>query len=808
MQKSNSTDQKVGGSRGISVSMTDAVCKKCYQQSIGNFVHCKDCCYVFDITLEKHCFACCAKQHSVSILPNQKHCCHCHECWEETTHQHCKKKSKDGKKCCLVVPNDMTHCCNCKIILASTDDFKHCVDCCENYPTDSTHCCKCRVSYNPMTHVHCCACNRTDDITISHCCKCSRHLVWNNTTHEHCCECKMTWDSTTHEHCCWCKGNWDIGKQDHCRTCHKKWNFKTQKHCNDCCVIWDSKPNDNRVHCCECLMVWNSTTQEHCCMCSTSWDCKTENHCNWCCRIWDLKTTSHCGKCCQTWETNVFSHCCDCKHIYDKTETHCCKCHADLSSMHCSDCCIAFSQSGEDHCHGCRQSWPRSQFIKHCKCCHKFWDAQCKKHCTKCCINYDASEEHCCQCRANYDPSQTHCCDCLTGYNVMVEEHCKYPGCHVIAPLNHSHCCKCKKIWDPALSEEHCSQCCGFFSQYEKHCCKCKTSWDPSKSHCKWCCVTLSPQEKHCCICDNRWNVDEQVNCHCSEIAKFSDTQIKMLWNKHSLSAKYCVSPCLENCDAVVKFEHALRKIGFSSIREFLDDSDNFTIVFHGTPQVSFASNICCNSWESLFRGQIGQRFGTGEYVTTCPKTALDYTGNRSGAIVIAIVINPSVFPSINVDGFDTFDEFCDVGYIRNDHVNSNGESEIIPVVKKLIPHVEIRKSNDEMWFIVENQDDMSFILPIGVMQLDNSIDKCKICPRQSIPHQRLENATSDTLWYEDNGFKKFHPSDANAILDYLEKKRTIFALTLSNGQTYRFDFMEMLQTNLKTGTRRKIHFL
>jgi hypothetical protein len=577
--------QKEGKS---SNSSKQAACEKCKEVLFQGFEHCKYCCVSFDSAAGKHCFKCCQKGHSVSVLPADKHCCHCHQCWNEPEQSHCKKRTRTGERCCVVTPKDIEHCCECKKVLPQGPrQFIHCEGCCSEYPLGKRHCCECQVDYDPATHAHCCKCNMVE-----------------NKDFLHCCDCKISYDGAIHNHCCKYNKLFPIGMQ-HCCNCNIEWDPATHTHCCNC----TSKITPiNLAHCCQCQKRWDPKTHTHCHTCDVIFDVTCKHCCNHH-QTWDPDTSNHCCKCNVVWDLHSRTHCCKCGNVSRIGEDHCCKCAKtlplDAKMTHCNDCCLIHSVK-EDHCcgsRGCKKCWPISTEHKHCKGCHTSW-------------------------------------------NAVIEIHCARQGCCVTYPISRTHCCKCKSSCD-AVSEKHCDTCCATFRRGYSHCHTCKKSWDPASKtqHCSKCCTSFANGNEHCCLCGKDWNRGSEDACSCGKVRSFFSVKIREFLTKKGLDNNHVVSPCLgQDCQSVVKFVKAIRSLGFQNLDDFLKDETNYTMMMHGTPRVDGASDICCKSWDLGKRNLNGQAIGTGEYFTNTLGTAHHYA-THFGAVVITIVINPVAFP-------------------------------------------------------------------------------------------------------------------------------------------------------------------
>jgi hypothetical protein len=333
------------------------------------------------------------------------------------------------------------------------------------------------------------------------------------------------------------------------------------------------------------------------------------------------------------------------------------------------------------------------------------------------------------------------------------------------------HCCKCKKFWDPTKMK-HCDKCCGVFALNTVHCCKSKKSWDPAKmKHCDKCYDVFALNIDHCCVCHDFYSHGSNFICECNQIRKKIDEQISDFLNKNNITNNHIVSPCLNhNCESARKFNAGIRKFGFRNFYHLLQNDKNFVLALHGTSEIHRASDICCQSWNIELRGQNGQAYGYGEYFTNKIETAYNYASRGNGAIIISLIIDPSKCTNVKTRLF----------------------------------------AEGEKWHIVENTINEAFCLPIAIMQYNNPIDNCNICPR--IKYEKNINELianpPNSLGFQNGDIVKYHPSDLEKIKQNIKKQIWKFEMTAVNGVCYKIDLAKKLQTNMSTGSKREIVFL
>jgi hypothetical protein len=731
------------------------------------------------------------------------HCCECKEIYDPKAIDHCHD-------CCQYYRVGLKHCCRCKRAW-DTKKKNHCVKCCTEHTDKKVHCCKCRTIFDKSfveTHSnfeHCCKCKQFHDkIIVDHCKQCCFELPANSNL-THCCRCKIVWDNKTHDHCCSCKKLWNIHNETHCTKLKESTGW-CAAHKVNCCKITDI----NFEHCCRCdKMIDKTTTEiEHCCTCCNEYYIGIK-HCCKCQTDWDPAKYLHCCECNVLWDPTVYSHCCKCKKNFLTTDSHCCQCgviYDSLKFKHCCQCKKNFKIT-DSHCCKCRETWDETLQVTHCNTCHLIHEfekdhcCKCKKtiqkdkqHCTKCCCEHDQRESHCCKCKIVWDSSKfkhccscftihknddQHCCGCKKSWNETLQvTHCK--TCHLIHETEKDHCCKCKKTIQKD-DMQHCTKCCMEYKNNEKHCCKCKTAWinDINKIHCIKCCMSHDKNKEHCCCCGKQWNAGEKEACECGEIKRFIIPKIQEFLESKSIKNKYVISPCLGrtvttdhadglNCQSILKFSKAIKTLGKCDILEFLKDDANYVFALHGTPLVNGAFDICCNSWNDKFRGRTGQAYGRGEYFTTFLNTAISYAGYGSGAIVVSIIISP----------------------------------EKTTIVKKRFC------SDYENWYIVDNPSDVSFCLPVAVLQDRVNIEGCPICPRRKFLQmmEQLVKKDNISICFEDGGKIPYNEESTKEVLKNIKIGNPIFDIIGSNGYSYRVDLTNMTQTNVRTNGSRQIY--
>ena len=397
----------------------------------------------------------------------------------------------------------------------------------------------------------------------------------------------------------------------------------------------------------------------------------------------------------------------------------------------------------------------------------------CKKNCHIIC---EIGISHCCECSTEYLPDLEHCCECGEWDNQQTI-HCDKS--HFLFSIEEEHCCDCKTSWNfskkhcckcgeySSTNTKHCNECHTLYPILNVHCCKCKQSWDSS--------IT----QQHCCLC-------QQLICKCSELKK----QIFTLARKINISSIYQVdesesdsdilvykkikwfdSVCIdENCFAFSKFLEGIRQIKDPnlSLLEFLQNESNFITLWHGTPRIENALQICCQSWQLTRRGTNGQAHGQGEYFSSKPFGApKSYTGNQ-GVIICTLTIKPEICNTIHT----------------------------------------VPQKNDETWYVINNTDTASFALPIGILDYRNVVstyDKTCCCTKKT---QDIFNMTQNRKvrfsFAEGESFIPFNETSQTSLLDAIKKKMHVVKIN-PNEYTYEINFGNMTQINLRSKRIRQI---
>jgi hypothetical protein len=317
-----------------------------------------------------------------------------------------------------------------------------------------------------------------------------------------------------------------------------------------------------------------------------------------------------------------------------------------------------------------------------------------------------------CEDIAEFENTEKYCGGCRETYDTKIEAHC--PGCHFIYDIDKKHCCDCTKIWD-FRTKYHCVRCCITFDDIMDHCCICKSEYNSkTNKHCCFCHCTGKINENHCCKCRAVWAQKEYYHCNrCCQIFSHTDNhkhkckcdmcQKDLSDNKYccydgiylmilhfkdfmemsQLKNKFIISKCLCTCNSMKKFISGIKSIGFDNVFDFLSHRLNYEFVFHGTQNITNAKKICCESWNINFRD--GQVHGPGEYFTTNIETAKYYADNN-GVIVASIIVTSK-------------------------RVN----------IKKVL-------KENETWFVVNNNKEATFCLPVAILQYRTKIDSYELC--------------------------------------------------------------------------------
>jgi WWE domain len=382
----------------------------------------------------------------------------------------------------------------------------------------------------------------------------------------------------------------------------------------------------------------------------------------------------------------------------------CCSLVYDINYIHCCQCKSAWECGKEVHCHRCCVICDVDN--KHCCKCKSAWDFRTQYHCKICCVTFDDINKHCCVCKNTW--------------NIKEEKHCS--TCHCTGKLNTNHCCKCKVVYDPIVYI-HCNTCCELFNRTD-----------------------LDEYKNHACKCDHNNDVFNEV------IMVFR----RFLTNMN-LKYTFIESKCLGRCESSKKFACGIESIGFNTFETFLSNSANYRFVFHGTPNITNAKNICCESWNVKLRSK--QVHGSGEYFSTNIKTAEDYADSY-GAIVASIIVASKI-----------------------DNIK------------------QVSKGYDETWYVIDNNCYKTFCLPIGIIKHCAKIDSYRICNKKehNLLSKRVQNI-KNVYFSEEDGWMVYNDYTTKMIQKKCKNNEFCFEIIIDNGRKIKIDFLNMIQTDLETG--------
>jgi hypothetical protein len=412
-------------------------------------------------------------------------------------------------------------------------------------------------------------------------------------------------------------------------------------------------------HCCNCKQEYNFD-ETHCCNCNKNYN-------------------SYLGHCCKCGQTYVSFHFCLCD-----INNICRKCyfiHERNKNLFCNNCHICYSND-QNHCCKCELNYNKIYdhcccsklvYVKgenHCCVCNQTFDKK-KNHCDKCHTVYGKRCNHCCDCKQIFEKNKNHCCDCKQIFDTD-KKHCC--DCNIIYDNKYVHCCKCNQLFDKNIN--HCCNCNILFGSSNNHCCVCGL-YDIDKKHCENCHIIYDNKYSHCCECSSLYkkNIHECDNLKCS-IKNILISEKEKFNNK-----KFVITPFLDKSKV-----HDLFINGFKSINKKYDsleailESREYEIVYHGTNNMDNIISICCNGWNITNRGKNGQVHGQGEYFSNSIKTPLKFSDK--GAIIATLI--PS---NISQDK-----------------------------IKKV-------QVNDEIYYIINNNEKEYYCLPIAIIQNHIDID-------------------------------------------------------------------------------------
>ena len=168
--------------------------------------------------------------------------------------------------------------------------------------------------------------------------------------------------------------------------------------------------------------------------------------------------------------------------------------------------------------------------------------------------------------------------------------------------------------------------------------------------------------------------------------------------------------------------------LSFNSSLKFFENPSNFTLMFHGTPLQYNVSQLCCNSFDPSHRGTYcGQTICKGEYFTNKFTTARKYAYEK-GAVVLTLIINPQLLKNTKFDNsIQIIDTIPDFWLSGGDEDFKNFE----------LPKTQSDNTcvwyNNEQFYIVNNLTNMTFCLPIAIIQSVNNIAPYVFCHRKKM---------------------------------------------------------------------------
>jgi hypothetical protein len=271
------------------------------------------------------------------------------------------------------------------------------------------------------------------------------------------------------------------------------------------------------------------------------------------------------------------------------------------------------------------------------------------------------------------------------------------------------------------------------------------------------------------------WEKGCEEKCNCGEIKRIVTIYVRNYIDGLKIPNKFLVSSCLTQCESGKLFINGIKSLGFESLKEFFSDEENFVFCLHGTPSVSGACDINCQSWNLSYRGRTGQAYGKGEYFSTNIETAKYYAG-CNGAIIL------SVIPK-----------------------NKNNVTSYDSMIKKRI------HTNCEDWYIVENTSNAFFALPVGILQNNKEIPEFSTCQKiikEKLLAEIISKAKEESFcvfFSGDNGKKQYDTQTIKTISSNIQSGNLIFDITI-NSNLYTINLKKMKQVNKRTNFERDIY--
>lgn len=486
---------------------------------------------------------------------------------------------------------------------------------------------------------------------------------------------------------------------------------------------------------------------------------------------------SKCLICSISFNSEKVGHCCNCKRNFGLKTNHCCNCNLD------------WSKEQKIHCCNCKSNYSIESNHKCCIKCNKKWDSIKSYHCCECKYIYILDNNHCCECKMDYDKYKIHCHKCKINYN----------------PKEKDHCCDCQDVW-MVRTYNHCNDCHMIFYG-NNHCCKCKKIWyhDRHFKHCSKCCVTYASNIETCdCFVENK-KIELQKNCVCNlvdchssnscpkynDFIKICSDKINNFIKEYPITKDYSFSKCLRyECDSIQNFFKTIYELGFNNIIDFLNDDSNYVFMFHGTPNINYISQICCQSYSPVHRCSCGGQtdlLGCGEYFTNKFNTARKYT-NENGAVILNLVINPDILKKTKYNQNIKVNKNCPDGWNEMEEEN-DGE-----LKNKNMSDRECWYKGEE-FYVIDNLKTNSFCVPIAIIK---SFDDRIIEPYLFCHREKVKNA----VYFYYNDGKNIISLEQEIITKILKCKNNNIESFILNDIKYYVN--DMIMINYKQGRRIK----
>jgi hypothetical protein len=293
------------------------------------------------------------------------------------------------------------------------------------------------------------------------------------------------------------------------------------------------------------------------------------------------------------------------------------------------------------------------------------------------------------------------------------------------------------------------------------HCCVCKTNFDRNTYHC----------------CDCVFN-NKTCNGECEKEAfELLMSKLKDFWmlNKNIddmtitdeiTNDNFIPSFCLGNsnkCNAYKKFMKTVKILGFTGLKQILNDDTQYKFAYHGTNIISNAQYICCDGFNINLRNR--QIHGVGEYFSSSISTCKKYS-KQNGCIIVALILTKH-------NNFSIIDK------------------------------------SSEKWYVVNNTKNDTYVLPIGIYETNIEITDFSDCPKKKF--KKIQNSNKINVYYIKNGdiydYDDYAEEGSKLILENIKKNNYKFIFTYEDDNykvfEYLIDLSAMTQTNMKSNTTR-----